>query len=705
MSFMDIDIKSCYESGVDDIVADFYDLALGESVSYDRIAGFFSSSSLAVASRGMARFIGNGGRMRLIASPMLNKADADIMERAVHDPQSLTAEELGLNLDRLEDEFTSNHVKALGWMLGEGLLAIKLAIVADNDGTPLSVQDIATRGIFHQKVGIMTDGDKNRLSFSGSVNESATAWVDNDEEFKVFKEWDAAKDYFEKDLSRFDALWNDRRTNVRVCDLPKAVKEKLVRYSKDFSIESISIEKYKSKRQANRKFSTSLSLFRYQNEALLKWEANGCCMLFEMATGTGKTRTAIAGMEYLMRKCQKLITVITTPQSTLSAQWATAIKELHIMVDQSVVIDGTNTKWVLDLRKILLSVSAGIANHIIIYTTHSTASSDKFRTIMDSNACHPILFVGDEVHWLGAAKLRAALLPYYQYRIGLSATPSRWFDDYGTKLLGDYFKNARYEFTLKDALSEINPLTGKHFLVNYCYHVRAASLDQDEARDYAELTSSISKLFKVKDKDADTASKYERLLERRANIVKNAHGKYAVMESILEELKANETLVNTIIFVSPQQLDTVMKILSDKDVVFHKLTQKEGSKKEARYNGLSEREHIIQKFKEKEYKVLVAMKCLDEGIDIPSASCGILMASSTNPREYVQRIGRIIRQDNSKTSALLYDICVNTNAFDSSYGGIESKIRSKEQLRMKEIAENALNAFEATQNILSIYEQ
>lgn len=153
--------------------------------------------------------------------------------------------------------------------------------------------------------------------------------------------------------------------------------------------------------------------------------------------------------------------------------------------------------------------------------------------------------------------------------------------------------------------------------------------------------------------------------------------------------------------MSPQQLSTVQQILFSRHIVFHKLTQEEGTKKEARFGNISEREYIIRRFKEREYKILIAIKCLDEGIDIPTANCGILMASSTNPREYVQRIGRIIRQSEDKRFAFLYDLCVETSRESCENFTIEKSIRAKETLRMKEIAENAINSFDALSNILT----
>lgn len=705
MSFRDLHIKPCYESGVDDIIEDYYVPVLGAAMRYDRITGFFSSTSLAVAARGIADFIVNGGRMRLITSPRLNREDIDIVKKIVADDSSLTMSDFGIDLDNLENEFERNHVKALGWMLASGLLEMKLAIVFNDDGSICDNETISEKGLFHQKVGILKDTEGNEMSFSGSINETASAWVNNDEEFKVFKEWTDAREYFVRDRKRFNEIWNDERKNVKVYNLPSAIKSDIIHYSSDFDKESISLKKYRTIRLREFDFKNDKKLFFYQADALNKWKANNYKLLFEMATGTGKTRTAIAGIKYLNQTRKRLITIITTPQNTLSKQWKDEVDAQKLTFDENVIIDGSVPQWDRLLVKLLLKNGMGMADHICLYTTHNTASSDKFTNAIQQNLQNgtDVLFVGDETHWLGAHKFQHALLPCYKYRIGLSATPSRWFDDVGTAKLVAFYGNANFEFTIKDALTEYNPMTGKHFLVNYHYLISKVSLDEDETEEYKNISAKISKLWNLKDNTPDTTITLERLIEKRANIIKNASAKYNQLEIILDELQAKGRIENLIIFVSPQQMVEVLNILASREIIFHKLTEKEGTKVEKRFGNKSEREHIISKFKSRDYQVIVAIKCMDEGIDIPTADVGILMASSTNPREYVQRIGRIIRQSPNKHSAVLYDICVDTvHSVGDDYAEFERKIRAKEQIRLKEIAANAINSIDALTIINSL---
>lgn len=706
MSYKDIDIQACYESGTSDIVEDFYEPVLMTSVSYDRIAGFFSSAALAIASRGLYGFIKNRGKMRLVTSPILSGEDAEIIRKVTESPEKLTDIDLGINLTNICNEFVDNHVKALGWMLREGLLEMRLAVITNNN-RPCTVEEINKSGLFHQKVGILRDVDGNELSFSGSINETASAWINNDEEFKVFKAWDDSREYYQKDQSRFEEIWNGQRQNLEVFDLPSAIKDKLIQRSSDFDIEKISIKQYRRSKANSFDFKNSpISLFYYQANALNKWKDNTYRLLFEMATGTGKTRTAVAGISRILATSKRVVVIISTPQNTLSKQWKeNEVEPLGVHFDRSEIIDGTVKDWKSKLSSILLDNATGFADHCVIYTTHSTASSEKFTSTMlrDLSKDSITLFVGDEVHWLGARKLRRALLSRYNFRIGLSATPSRWFDDEGSQYLVDYFGGKNFVFSIHDALTEINPITGKHFLVNYYYHISKVGLNAEETAEYKNITQQMLRLASKIEADPEAEERYERLLEQRANIIKNADEKYNILDKLLDELNAKGRIENLIIFVSPQQINNVMETLVQKKIIFHKLTESEGTRREKKYDGLSEREFIIKRFKSGDYQVLVAIKCLDEGIDIPSADTGILMASSTNPREYVQRIGRIVRQGANKTFAHLYDMCVGkVDTLDDDEQKLENKIKQKEIIRLTEIANNAINVTDATEIIMSL---
>lgn len=424
--------------------------------------------------------------------------------------------------------------------------------------------------------------------------------------------------------------------------------------------------------------------------------------MLQMATGTGKTRTAFACIQQACREIkERLLIVIATPQTTLTRQWINDMNKLDLDIDAYTECSGEIVNWRETLKKSLLRVYIGQYKHFVVFTTHATASSQDFIAMVRKYSKEIFeFFIGDEVHGMGAVKTRDALLPEYTYRLGLSATPKRWFDEEGSALLEQYFGNQEFYFGLHDALTTINPRTGRAFLVNYRYYPCFISLTDDELEAYKKISQKISKLSHSKDKELQEAR--QRLLTKRAEIGKNAQNKYQKLEEILTELGPD--IRDTLIFVSPQQIDKVMQILKEHDIIAHRVTQEQSQKKSEKYGGLSEREYIIKQFAKGNYQAIVAMKCMDEGIDIPSARCGIIMASSTNPREYVQRIGRIIRQNGYKSMAMLYDMVIGPQKQifqDDEYRKMEQQIYEKEMKRIEDLSEEALNN---TDVLLDVYQ-
>lgn len=695
MSLYDVELNHSYETGNGDPINEFYIPVLLKAKKYDRIAGYFSSSSLAIAARGIGGLIVNGGKMRIIASPHLSNNDVSIIRESIDSPQAFMEDKFIKDIDEIEDDFQRNHIEALGWMLANGFLEIKLAFVMNKDSD--RVNEMA---LFHQKVGIIEDKKGLQLSFSGSINETASGWLNNIEEFKVFKGWEMGqKQYLENDSLKFEDFWSGRRANVRVVDLPIAFKDKLISVGQDFNKEDFIAKKYIVSNK-KKSISEKLSLFFYQQGALNKWLENKYRLLFEMATGTGKTRTAIACIHEAMKLEGNLIVIISCPQGTLSRQWKEEIESIGLEFDETLVADGTNRNWRNELDQYIKKVLVGYNENLIIYTTHKTGCSADFVNIISKESKDiPIFFVGDEVHGLGAQVAKKGLLEIYKYRVGLSATPKRWFDDIGSSIITNYFGNNSFEFTIRDALTTINPLTNKPFLVNYYYYPIFVQLTDEEFEEYEVLSNKISRMAVINNKSEEYQASFESLLFFRADIGKNAVNKYEALAQILRD---NKQMKDTIIFTSDAQINQVLLMLQDRGIVSHRFTQDEGTIPNAMYGGKSERQHLINKFKDGTYEALVAIKCLDEGIDIPSASTAILMASSTNPREYIQRIGRVIRQANGKSRAYIYDFILEPNVErlqNPDFVKIEKKIFSKEMARVQDMSTNSMNNAEVLMEI------
>lgn len=694
MSLRKLSFKRAYSSDTDSIVQEFYVPALEASVEYSRLAGFFTSASLAVAARGILRLIGNSGKMRLIACPKLTKDDADAIAQAQEAPTDYIRRSLLRDLDDLPLGFIRDHVAALGWMVAKGLLEIRVCIPCDDEGQPLEQDSVAAAGMFHQKVGILTDEDGDRVSFSGSVNETASGWLGNIEEFKVFRSWEPLeREYQGADIAKFRRFWEGTSPRARTVEVPEAVRAKLIELAAP-DIEKVSLSRwYGRARHAPRQ---RIELFDYQKEAVQAWVDNNHRGILEMATGTGKTFTALGCLEKAFDSGLAKGAVIAAPYQHLAQQWRNEMGKYGLDHGEVIVADSSSPNWKDRFADSLMDLSLGYEDRLITLTTHATFSSSDFGAILDQHRDDTeLLLIADEVHGLGAEKARTRLSEAYGLRLGLSATPHRWFDTAGTESILDYFGGVVYEFPLEKAINSVNPATGRTFLTPYRYLPRFVALNEEEMSEYVQKTRALLYATHGEPLDELDDPGAERLLFLRANILKNAEAKYASLRGILGEL--GDGIKWTIIYCSPQQIDQTVRILNERGISLHRFTMAEGTRPRGEFGGVSEREYLLERFAQGDYQVLVAMRCLDEGVDVPPARTGVLVCSSGNPREYVQRIGRLVRRYEEKRVATVYDIVVapSVKSLPSDMRALERRILQKELRRCRQIAEVAENSAEA----------
>jgi len=693
MNFREIPIKRAYSSDTDDILQDFYIPVLAAAIEYRRIAGFFSSTSLAIAAKGIVGLISNGGTMQLIVSPKLTREDLEVLTKSNVEPEEFLEQRMLEEIDRLEDCLVSDHVRALGWMVANNRLQIRVAVGNYGDSKSVSNQDEQHMGLFHQKVGILKDAEHNVITFSGSINETASGWLDNIEEFKVFRNWESPEcDYINADVIKFNKFWDNISPKVRVFTIPDAVRNRLVELApQDISQTDL----WKWYQRKSKRHTTKVALYQHQQRAMESWVEHGMRGIFEMATGTGKTFAAIACVHKALDRYEKLVVTIACPLQHLVKQWEREIGNYGLKI-KNIIADSTNPHWKSKLTDWLLDISIGHQSRLIILTTHRTLSSDTFLDIIsDVKPDATMMLLTDEVHGIGAEKSQKGLLQRFDLRLGLSATPKRWFDSIGTQVIYQYFGDVVFEFGLKEAVSTINPSTGMTYLAPYRYIPIFVSPTEDEMHDYYEATNSIIKMYHSQRKEEKKKDILENLIFKRANIVKNIKAKFTALEMLL---KTMPDIRWTIVYCTPQQIDGVMNLIDHMGVIHkHRFTMDEGTSAETRYGGISEREYILKKFADGEYRILVAMKCLDEGVDIPPARTAILLASSGNPREYIQRIGRVIRRYPGKEEAAIYDFIVQPDFANlpRELVEIEKKILEKELKRSMEIAQIAINNTEA----------
>lgn len=641
MSFKDLNLSSTYNSSKNDLIKEFYIPVLSEATSYDRVTGYFDSTSLVLAAQGLKEFIAHHGKMRLLCGTNLKDMDVEAIVNASNIAEFVSDNFLN-DLDSLSEGLYQNNIRLLAWMVDNDFLEIRIGIVKDENGY--------CGGILHEKTGILSDENDDILLFSGSNNETGAGWrskgLGNIEKFKVFNSWEDNK-FIKEDIESFEEDWNNLNQYLEVIDIPSAAKEGLIKRAPESIGEVMKLIVYESEKNKNK---DARELRDYQKEAISNWVNNNYRGIFKMATGTGKTFTALNCIKKVLNSEFNLVTLIACPYAHLVEQWGDDIKKFFNLKPYYIYSSG-NSNWKKDLSDLSFKLNLGVKKNAIILTTHRTLSSDFFRKEL-SNISSRIFLIVDEMHHVSSGSYSKGLLEQYEYRLGLSATPEIYNDENKTNLLFDYFGGIVFSFDLAEAITTFGD-DGKTFLAHYHYFPEKIRLTDVELENYFELSEKISKLYHINKKNQSDS--YKNLLMKRKNILNNAENKYQCLIDILESYDALDHLI---IFCSPQQIDNVLKILKDKNIKAHKFTQNEGTRKSVEFGGLSQRQFLVNKFDEGYYKSLVAIKCLDEGVDIPSADKIIIMSSSNNPREYVQRRGRVLRRNDGKDLADIYDMAV-----------------------------------------------
>ena len=403
-TFQELGFKEHYDSQKDNLLKDFYIPALSNSKKYRRVVGYFNSKSLASVAIGLKDFILHEGKMDLLCGVDLNPSDVNMIKFASEHPEEILTSNFLNELDSIEDEIVKNHVKVLGWMIAKKLLRIRVAVKVDDEGDPITKEE----GILHYKIGLMNDFKGNLISFSGSINETSAAWEKNLEEFHLFRDWKEGElIHLKNNLDTFRDLWNSKSDSYKILEIPEAVEEKFMDFAPNNFEDLIFEESISSddKQPTNEK----IDLYDYQIEARDKWFENNKEGIFVMATGTGKTYTALGCLEKLIDEDSQLLTVITAPTKHLLPQWEKSIKNIGLNVDKIITATG-DTNWRTSLEDNLLNLRLKSINQLVILTTHDTLASKDFINYLTNNKRCNYFLIGDEMHGLGSPYRRNGLI-------------------------------------------------------------------------------------------------------------------------------------------------------------------------------------------------------------------------------------------------------------------------------------------------------
>ncbi|WP_051331040.1 DEAD/DEAH box helicase family protein [Aneurinibacillus terranovensis] len=659
-----LNLESIYDSSEHNLIQDLFVPLLKNSRKYYRGVGFFTSGWLMLAAQGLEGLIENGGRAVFITSPQLEAEDWYALRQG-HEARKnqIVYDRLQQHIYKMESMLQENTCIALAWMVADGLLEFKFAVPKNKQGN------------FHDKFGVFEDAEGNRVAIHGSFNDSIQGTL-NGESFSVFRSWESGQvDYVDKHLNRFRNLYENANEFYEMFDMTDAIKKSIVKLRKNrarpYSLPVMN--------QGGIRIPEDVSLFPYQNEALDTWFNEGCRGMFEMATGTGKTFTSLACAVKFHQKYKSSAVIVSCPFNHLVDQWEEDVIRFGFV---PILCRDSSAKWLPKLKSRIQDFNLGARKSLFIITTHKTGSEKNFLSIV-SKLHGNVLYIADEVHYLGSRKLRNGCLERFPYRIGLSATPERWYDESGSAFVREYFGKTVANFPLEDAIGT--------FLTPYRFIPHTVSLTEEEMNEFNELTDKIVKLCQ-RDKE-ENSELIEHYVRKRAMLVAKAQNKGTLFRSLMEESirkSGLEKIKHTIVYCAPGETSKIVDILLSMGIRAHEFVYRVD-------NNL--RVKLLKQFEEGDIQILVAIKCLDEGVNIPATREAYFLASTTNPREFVQRRGRILRRADGKKRAVLHDFIVvpPKRGFGTPHEVLEQDkaLLRKEMPRFAEFSSAAENYFES----------
>jgi superfamily II DNA or RNA helicase len=680
-----LSIQTHYRSDRDDVVKDFYIPALSVATRYNRAVGYFTSTSLAIFARGVEDFARRGGRMRLIASPHLALDDIADIERGYDIRQVIERATLRA-LDTEDREVILQGLGQVGRLIANGQLDIKLAFVNQRGRV----------GIYHEKIGSFRDNRGDLISFTGSANETMGGLIANFESIEVFEGWQ------QRDGERalrieadFDELWEDKTPNLRVEPFPEVARDRLVEIGQrphrplapqDDALDP-EIEAHSPPTPLV--IPSTLNVRDYQRTAVKAWLTQRGRGILKMATGTGKTKTAMVAAcqiaQVHRQREQPLVLLVVAPLQHLVDQWISEVESFGV---RPIPIYESSDRWLPVVEEQLTEAQLGRRPVVAMVATNASFSGPRFQAILN-RISQPLMVIADEAHNLGSSAYRGSLPQNATYRLALSATPERWFDDEGTDALIDYFGPVAFELGLGEAIE-------MGALCRYRYLPRLVPLTDDETTAYVDLSAQIAQRLGRGESlsDADPSSAIGFLLRRRAGILGHAQGKLARLRT---DVDARRDTWYQLVYCAegsrpdvhgagdePSQISQVMRMVGHNLGLTAHTYVAETSR--------PDRQALLRRFGTgNDLRVLVAMKCLDEGVDIPDARVGYLLASSSNPRQFIQRRGRILRPAPGKTMAEILDyIAVPPDGAPVNFD-VERKLLARELERAAEFGKLSEN--------------
>lgn len=708
----DVQFKHSYSSGYDE-PKEFFTEALIESSTFDLGLGFFSSSGIRSLAYGFALFIANGGKMRVVINHFLSKEDKEAIENGqkhlVDNYESRILSDIAKLTKTLSKE-DEHFFQCLSYLIS--INRIEFVATISTKGGP-----------GHDKYGIFTDGKNNKVAFIGSANFSHSALELNGETITVFTSSDDDKRICEYQ-TLFNKSWendtphlihipiNEVKTYISD-NFPKLSFEELLGNSMDLRTDNTvnSYCKPLSKRILDKiELKEQEPRFPFPEERPIQidaydaWISNGKNGVFAMATGSGKTVTALNCLRKQYKENGYYKAIIVVPTQALAIQWEKEAKAFNF---QHIVSTHTDKDWKNTLSRYTTRSLLDQSKSIIIITTYATFNRKDMQLFINRvKGIETFMYIADEAHNIGSTSSLKHLPHNILWRIGLSATPERIYDDIGSEKLYEFF-NSRppeytYRYTMKQAIEE-------NILCHYDYYPIFVELTNSEMEEYEYISTQLRKFI-----DPDTG-KYkpeaEKLLLKRKRIIHKAENKKVAISNLLEDLRHKRKLDYTFVFVpegyEPDYSERDSYDIDQEDIhiidEYAQMFKNQGYSYHKYISGLDDAPGILKSFAEGDIQILLSMKCLDEGVDIPRAEHAIFCSSTGNPRQFVQRRGRVLRKSKGKDKAKIWDLIVAPPNVMNDSIGIERNMFISEVKRIVNFAALADNQIDILYGDLKNY--
>lgn len=709
-----------YRSGSDTEPVQFYMDGLCNSNRLDLLLGYFSSAAINVLSIGFASFLYNGGILRMAINNVLSQEDKDAIKAGREGVPINTSIDITdiKNLKNSLDDYGQHFFECLAWLIANDKIQIKI------------IKPKYGKGIAHYKSGAFYDGS-DTVGFKASCNFTAFGLLENLEELDAFLSWENSRSskMINRQNKDFEDIFSGTSNVVEyleIGDILVAIKNEfgersineLLINEKELVEKKTNLLENKGIKKTFRKAITKIEEIiltprfpfaagprSYQMDAYSNWVKNNYQGIFAMATGTGKTITSLNCLlqEIQSNKSKIYHAIIIVPTITLVNQWSDEAKRFNF---QEIIKVSSKYQWENELAT-TLSIAKKIPTSFIIITTYASFVKERFNKYINELPADT-LFIADEAHNIGSPSVLKRLQNItLQKRIGLSATPKRIYDIEGSASMENFFNDKEpytYSFSMERAIEE-------GILCKYYYHPHIVSLTSDELKDYMEITKKLSKFFNRNSGSFDVTDIVQMLLLKRKRIIHKAVNKLAITRQILEERFIKEgNLRYTFVYV-PEGITPDLEEDENADEetikIINQYTREIGRiddsvKVNQFISGMPDRNEVLDQFKEGKIHVIASMKCLDEGVDIPRAEHAIFCSSTGNPRQFIQRRGRILRTHPQKDIAIIHDLIVVPDLLSSDSNSdtfrAERSLVEKELERVMYFASLAINPFE-TENI------